>query len=41
MSESAYRSLNKDQIDVINSYCSITYSDLKTIENCGEEVQDV
>ena len=35
MSESAYRSLNKDQIDVINSYCSITYSDLKTIENCG------
>ena len=35
MSESAYRSLNKDQIDVINSFCSITYSDLKTIENCG------
>ena len=35
MSESAFNSLSKEQIQKIESYCSILYSDLKTIEKFG------
>ncbi len=35
MSESAFNALSKEQIQKIESYCSILYSDLKTIEKFG------
>ena len=35
MSESAFNALSKQQIQKIESYCSILYSDLKTIEKFG------
>jgi len=35
MSKKAYYTLNKDQIDEIEKYCSIIYSSLKTIEEYG------
>ena len=35
MSESAFNSLSKEQIQKIESYCSILYSDLNTIEKFG------
>lgn len=35
MSETAYRSLNRDQVSAIENYCEIIYSDLNTIEVNG------
>lgn len=35
MSETAYKSLRQDQIDAIEKYCEIIYSDLNTIEVNG------
>jgi len=35
MSESAFNTLSEEQIQKIESYCSILYSDLKTIEKFG------
>ena len=35
MSESAFNALSEEQIQKIESYCSILYSDLKTIEKFG------
>lgn len=35
MSESAFKTLSEEQIQKIESYCSILYSDLKTIEKFG------
>lgn len=35
MSESAYKSLNTEQISAIEKYCQIIYSDLSTIETNG------
>ncbi len=35
MSESAYSSLTKNQIERINKHCEIIYSPLNTIERCG------
>lgn len=35
MSEAAYQSLNKNQIEKIEKHCKILYSDLQTIETCG------
>lgn len=35
MSETAYRSLNQDQVAAIEKYCGIIYSDLNTIEVNG------
>ena len=35
MSESAYKSLEKDQIEIIEKYCPIIHSPLDTIETCG------
>lgn len=35
MSETAYKSLNQNQIDRIESYCEIIYADLHTIETNG------
>ncbi len=35
MSETAYKSLNQNQIDRIKSYCEIIYADLHTIETNG------
>ena len=35
MSESAYKSLNRDQVSAIEKYCEIIYSDLEVIETNG------
>jgi len=35
MSQSAYKSLNSDQVAAIEKYCEIIYSDLETIETNG------
>ena len=35
MSQTAYRSLDKTQIESIEKYCEILYSDLSTIEANG------
>ena len=35
MSDSAYNSLNKDQISAIEKHCKILHSSLDTIEACG------
>lgn len=35
MSQSAYKSLTREQISAIETYCDIIYSDLKTIETNG------
>ena len=35
MSETAYKSLNENQVSAIEKYCEIIYSDLNTIEVNG------
>ena len=35
MSQSAYKSLNRDQVSAIEKYCEIIYSDLEVIETNG------
>lgn len=35
MSETAFKSLNKDQLSSINNYSEIIYSNVDTIESCG------
>jgi hypothetical protein len=35
MSKSAYHSLRSDQINTLEQYCKLIYSDLSTIENNG------
>lgn len=35
MSETAFKSLNKNQLSSINNYSEIIYSDVNTIESCG------
>ena len=35
MSETAYKSLTKEQVERIENYCEIIYADLNTIETNG------